>query len=190
MKRVGHYCTVFLYVVLLIFQTPLMGQVKIKNDIHHVDSIMIVGRHPDEKKKTLMAPMPKQIITSTEIENMGIQNIADALRRFAGTNVKDYGGLGGMKTVSVRNMGAAHTGVAYDGVSVSNCQAGQIDIGRFSIDDIRQLSLSVGQNDDLLQSARLLSSGSVVLIQTMQPTFNLRRPYSLRTSLRVGQWEK
>ena len=73
----------------------------------------------------------------------GLQNIADAVRRFAGANVKDYGGIGGLKTVSVRSLGATHTAVAYDGVAVSNTQAGQIDIGRFALDDIDMLSLSV-----------------------------------------------
>lgn len=60
---------------------------------------------------------------------LGIRNMADAVRRFAGTNVKDYGGTGGLKTVSVRNMGAAHTGVSYDGILVSNCQAGRSTSG-------------------------------------------------------------
>ena len=45
--------------------------------------------------------------------------------------MKDYGGLGGLKTISIRNLGAAHTAVSYDGIAVSNSQAGQIDIGRF-----------------------------------------------------------
>ena len=61
---------------------------------------------------------------------------------FAGANVKDYGGIGGLKTVSVRNIGAAHTAVSYDGVVVSNSQAGQIDIGRFSLDNVSTLFFS------------------------------------------------
>ena len=81
--------------------------------------------------------------------------MADAVRRFAGTNVRDYGGIGGLKTVSVRNLGAAHTAVSYDGVVVSNSQAGQIDIGRFSLDNVSSLSLAIGQDENLLQPARL-----------------------------------
>ena len=77
-----------------------------------------------------------QSLSGQNIAELGIQNIADAVRRFAGTNVRDYGGIGGLKTVSVRNMGASHTGVSYDGAPVSNCQAGQIDIGRFSLDNV------------------------------------------------------
>lgn len=88
--------------------------------------------------------------------------MADAVRRFAGAQVRDYGGIGGLKTVSIRNMGAAHTAVSYDGVAVSNCQAGQIDIGRFSLDNVSMVSLAVGQTDNLLQSARHYASAGVL----------------------------
>ena len=73
------------------------------------------------------AAMPVQAISGESMSELGIQNMADAVRRFAGTNVRDYGGIGGLKTVSVRNMGAEHTGVSYDGAPVSNCQGGQKD---------------------------------------------------------------
>lgn len=66
-------------------------------------------------------------------------------------------------------MGAAHTAVSYDGVAVSNCQAGQIDIGRFSLDNVSMLSLAIGQSEDLLQSARLYASAGVLGIETEKP---------------------
>ena len=53
---------------------------------------------------------------------------AMALKRFAGVQVKDYGGVGGMKTVNIRGLGAGHTGVTYDGVQVGDCQSGQVDL--------------------------------------------------------------
>ena len=103
-----------------------------------------------------------QMLSGEELRSLGVQNAGDAMKRFAGSNVRDYGGIGGLKTVSVRNLGAAHTAVSYDGVAVSNCQAGQIDVGRFSLDNVSSLSLAVGHDDDLLQSARLYASAGVV----------------------------
>ena len=47
-----------------------------------------------------------------------------------GVTVKDYG-IGGLKTVSVRSLGANHTTVSYDGIALTDVQSGQIDIGRF-----------------------------------------------------------
>lgn len=113
-----------------------------------------------------------QMLSGEDLRKLGAQNAGDAVKRFAGSNVRDYGGIGGLKTVSVRNLGAAHTAVSYDGVAVSNCQAGQIDVGRFSLDNVSSLSLAVGHDDDLLQSARLYASAGVLKINTEKPYFD------------------
>ena len=123
-----------------------------------------------------------------DIERLGIQDMADAVRRFAGAQVRDYGGIGGLKTVSVRNMGAAHTAVSYDGVTVSNCQAGQIDIGRFSLDNVSMVTLAVGQTDDLLQTARHYASAGVLSIETEKPHFDEGRRYALRARVSGGSF--
>ena len=119
-----------------------------------------------------------QTITGDELKSMGAQSVSDAVKRFAGTNVRDYGGIGGLKTVSVRNLGAAHTAVSYDGVVVSNCQAGQVDVGRFSLDNVSSLSLAVGHDDDMLQPAKLYASAGVLKIDTEQPRFDGKNHYS------------
>lgn len=135
------------------------------------------------------ADVPIQTINGVRMQELGIVNMADAVRRFAGTTIRDYGGIGGLKTVSVRNMGAAHTAVSYDGAPVSNCQGGQIDIGKFSLDNVSTLSLAVGQPDDMMQPARLYASGAVLSITTLSPDNNLEgRNYSLEGQVRGGAW--
>lgn len=118
---------------------------------------------------------PLQTLTKTEIKDLGIQNVADATRRFAGVTVRDYGGIGGLKTVSVRNLGASHTVVGYDDVIVNNTQAGQVDIGRFSIENIESLSLSIGQSNDMLSSARACAAAALLNIVSEKPSFGNRK---------------
>ena len=91
--------------------------------------------------------------SSANIQALGLKSVAEALRLANGVTVKDYGGLGGMKTVSVRNLGAEHTGVLYDGVPVSNCQAGQIDISRFSTNNINAIRMGIGAPTEMLTPA-------------------------------------
>ena len=43
---------------------------------------------------------------------MGVADVAEAVKHFAGVQVRDYGGIGGLKTVGVRGLGAMHTGVS------------------------------------------------------------------------------
>ncbi len=143
--------------------------------VHEIPEVMVRTRRMPAK---ISSTSSLQLFRKEDIKSLGLQNLADAVRRFAGTNVRDYGGIGGLKTVSVRNLGAAHTAVSYDGVAVSNCQAGQIDIGRFSLDNVSTLSLAVGQDDNLMQPARLYASAGVLNIETERPTFKASPPRS------------
>ena len=98
--------------------------------------------------------IPVQTLSGSELELLGGVSVADALRYFSGVQVKDYGGVGGIKTVNVRSMGTNHTGVVYDGVELGNAQNGQIDLGQFSLDNIASISLYNGQKSEILQPAR------------------------------------
>ena len=137
--------------------------------VHHLDNITVSANRVASK---VSSSTSVQVLNADDLKSLGVQNVGDAVKRFAGANVRDYGGIGGLKTVSVRNLGAAHTAVSYDGVVVSNCQAGQVDVGRFSLDNVSQLSLAVGHDDNMLQSARLLASAGVLKIETQRPQFN------------------
>lgn len=116
--------------------------------------------------------IPVQYMSGDELARLGITNAADALKRMSGVHVKDYGGIGGMKTVSIRGMGAHHTAVFYDGVAVGDCQSGQVDMGRFSTDNIDGLQLAIGQSDDIYSSARMAAAAGAVYMETRIPSKN------------------
>ena len=126
-----------------------------------LDSVTVVS---NKLSPNVTSTMPMQQLLRSELQALGILNLSDAVKKFAGAEVKDYGGIGGMKTVSVRNLGAHHTAVSYDGITISNTQAGQIDIGRYTLDNAESVSLAVGSDDNLLQSARHLASGAILSI--------------------------
>lgn len=153
--------------------------------LHHIQEVEVVSRHLETN---VISGTPIQSISADELQKIGISNFSDAVKKFAGADVRDYGGIGGMKTVSVRNLGAQHTAVSYDGVTVSNTQAGQIDIGRFSLDNVKMLSLSIGQNDDIMQTARHFASAGVLDIETIKPSFDDGKDYSIRLKVRGGSF--
>ena len=117
------------------------------------------------------AAIPIQVITAKELRSLNVLQVSDAVKHLAGVIVKDYGGIGGLKTISLRSLGAEHTVVSYDGVALSDCQTGQIDIGRFSLDNIDRLTVSNGQTDNIFQPARLFASAGQLNIQTLTPSF-------------------
>lgn len=157
----------------------------ITGKVHAIPDVVVKGRRTPNKITTAT---PIQTFSKKDIDQLAISDIADAIRRFAGTNVKDYGGIGGLKTVSIRNMGAAHTAVSYDGMPVSNTQAGQIDIGRFSLDNVEEISLAIGQEDNLLQPARLYASAGVLNIETEKPHFSGSRTSAYQIGLKGGSF--
>ena len=157
----------------------------ISGKVYQMEDVIVKARRMPAK---ITSATSIQVLSKEDLRNLGLQNMGDAVKRFAGTNVRDYGGIGGLKTVSVRNLGAAHTAVSYDGVAISNTQAGQIDIGRFSLDNVSSLSLAVGQDENMLQSARLYASAGVLNIETERPQFEENQRSITQMQMRGGSF--
>ena len=133
--------------------------------------------------------IPAQTLTGDELKGLNSNSVADALRYFSGIQVKDYGGVGGIKTVNIRSMGTNHTGVVYDGVELGNAQNGQIDLGQFSLDNIEALSLYNGQKSEILQPAKDFGSASTIYMCTRTPRFGEDENYHARLTLRTGSFD-
>ena len=110
---------------------------------------------------------PLYEFNSADIRRWSLRNLSDAAKKIAGVHVHDYGGAGGLKTVSVRGLGAKHTAVSYDGAVVSDAQSGMVDIGRFSLDNISSVSLAIGQSDEIsLRPARDYSLSTLLSLKS------------------------
>lgn len=139
-------------------------------------------------KRELRSATPLQTMGAKELEILNPVQLSDAVKFFSGAVVKDYGGIGGLKTVSVRSLGAAHTAVSYDGVSVTDFQSGQVDLGRFSLHNVEKISLSAGQEDDIFQPARLFASAAVLNIATAAPKFDDDKRFNAQIGLKAGSF--
>lgn len=142
-----------------------------------------------KKRTNLTSGSPMQILGEELLSNISSPSLSDAVKRFSGAMVKDYGGIGGLKTINVRSMGSEHTGVCYDGVAISNCQSGQIDLSNFSLNNVSQLSLSIGQNDDIFQPAKVHASAAVLFIETKRPELSKEKPVYMSLSYRGGSYK-
>ena len=131
---------------------------------------------------------PLQVMASEDFQKLGIKELHEAVKTFSGVQIKDYGGIGGVKTVSVRSMGSQHTAISYDGVTISNAQSGQVDIGRFNLDNVEHISLTIGQSDDIFQTARMFASAGVLNIKTSKPQFLDNKKANVGASIKVGSF--
>ena len=129
-----------------------------------------------------------QTLKGAELQRLNALSVADALRYFSGVQLKDYGGVGGIKTINVRSMGSQHTAVYYNGVQLGNAQNGQVDLGRFSLDNMDQIELYNGQKSDIFQSAREFGSAGNVYLMTRKPYFKEGERVHVRGKMRFGSF--
>ena len=142
--------------------------------VHELEGVTVTE---SQRRHTLTSTAPLHLLDRRDMLSMGITDMADALHRLPGITLRDYGGAGGMKTVSVRGFGAKHTGVSYDGVMLSECQSGEIDLSRYSLDNVDHLSLTIGDNDDIFIPARQSSTPAVLNIETLRMRTDDTRPH-------------
>lgn len=153
------------------------------------DSVISLGEVVVTADRVPLEIIPVQRLSGEELHRLNSNSVADALRYFAGVQVKDYGGVGGLKTVNIRSMGTNHAGVVYDGIELGNAQNGQIDLGQFSLDNIESISLYNGQKSETLQSARDFGSAGKIYMTTRTPRFAPGETYHARAMLRTGSFD-
>ena len=133
--------------------------------------------------------IPAQTLGGKELEALRSHSVADALRYFSGVQLKDYGGVGGIKTVNIRSMGTNHMGVYYNGIELGNAQNGQVDLGKYSLENIEAVSLYNGQKSEIFQSAREFGSAGSIYLTTRFPKFKEGETSHLRVGLRAGSFD-
>ena len=132
--------------------------------------------------------IPAQVLSGKQLEGLNSHSVADAIRYFSGVQIKDYGGVGGIKTVDMRSMGSNHMGVFYDGIQLGNAQNGQIDLGKFSLDNIEEISLYNGQKSEIFQPARDFGSAGSIYLRTRRPKFAPGKSDNLNVTMRTGSF--
>ena len=138
-------------------------------------------------RKTLRSATPTFSLDKERILRNGVTDISDAVHRLPGVTLRDYGGAGGMKTVSVRGLGSAHTAVVYDGMPLSDAQSGSIDLSRYSTDNLEQLSLIIGDNDDIFISAKAAASPATLSLSSPGMTLEGKK-VELTSQIKAGSF--
>lgn len=150
------------------------------DSIQHVDEVVVLSN------LTFREVIPSHTLKGEQLERLNSHSIADALRYFAGVQLKDYGGVGGIKTINVRSMGSNHLGIYYDGIQLGNAQNGQIDLGQFSMDNVEEISLYNGQKSAIFQPASEFGNAGTVYIRTRRPHFSNGEHTHLKTRVKYG----
>ena len=159
----------------------LSGMAQSKLDsLQQVREIVVVS------KPAMREVVPSQKLNGEMLEKLNTHSVADALRYFSGIQLKDYGGVGGIKTVNIRSMGTHHLGISYDGIQLGNAQNGQIDLGQFSLDNVQEITLYNGQKSAIFQPASDFGHAGAIYIRTKEPEFERKENTNLRFKTQYG----
>ncbi len=116
----------------------------------------------EKKPNSFKTIVPVQILNHEALQQINAETIAGAAKYFSGVLIKDYGGVGGLKTISVRSLGGVNTGLMYDGISIADAQTGQVDLSKFSAIFVQNLELDQANPQQIPLPARIYSSASIL----------------------------
>lgn len=174
---------VFSLIIIFFFGSNLFAQSILKDTVKIQEVEVTVVKPPVKDRSAI----PVQSVNRDELNRLAGNSAADAIKNFSGITLKDYGGIGGLKTVIVRSLGANHTGVFIDGVQFSDVATGQIDLGKITTDNAGEISLYIGHPSDICLPARYFASASIININSLIPDFS-SKPFQVSGGLKAGSY--
>ena len=129
---------------------------------------------PDTLQAVTIVADKGVVVSRTDTVSINRFNtVSEALLRLPGLALSDYGGLAGLKGVSLRGLGTAHTAIYLDGVRVSNFQSGQNDLGMLPLETLGSAVADYAQNS--------------LSFRTQRPVFG-ESPFAGRVGLQYGSF--
>ena len=116
---------------------------------------LLVAETPDTLQAVTIVADKGVVVSRTDTVALRADGTAAAaLLNFPGLGISDYGGLAGLKGVSLRGLGTPHTDIYLDGVRVSNFQSGQNDLGMLPIEVLGNAVVDYAQNSVSFRTAK------------------------------------
>lgn len=128
-------------------------------------------------------------LIENKIQEMAAEDAGELIRKFAGVSLKSYGGLGGLKTVSMRGLGSNHSAIVSDGFSLTNNQTGQVNLGQIQAENITNFVSVVGSSSSFIQPVSAQIGGSSFIIETFENSFSDKK-LKIRSSIKYGSFNQ
>ena len=97
-------------------------------------------------------PSSVDVIDKEELDLKNPLNLGEALANVPGVNIKDYGGLGNTKSISLRGSSDGQVLILLDGQRLNNPQSGSVDLSQISLEGIEKIEVVRGGNSALYGS--------------------------------------
>ena len=112
----------------------------------------------------LTSASPRYILNSGKLEDLGATDVGEAMNFIPGIQLKNYGGVGGIKTVSYRSLGATHTAVNLNYNVLINNQIGTVNLSGLQTFGIYNVVFNSGQPKSSLAPASAFMPASSIRV--------------------------
>lgn len=128
----------------------------------------------------------KIVLDKKELDELQPTDVGDALTKIPGISLKNYGGLGGLKTFSYRGIGSEHNTVLEDGFVLSNAQVGQVNLGNHMAANLDQIAFGSSSRKDLLPVSAQIAATNLMLTTRFNEIDNEK--LNLQAQLKLGSF--
>jgi outer membrane receptor for ferrienterochelin and colicins len=94
-------------------------------------------------------PSSVNVIDMELVRRENPQNISEVLDDVQGVFIKDYGGIGGQKSISLRGSSSEQVLVLLDGQRLNKAQSGGVDLSTISLEGVEKIEVVRGGNSAL-----------------------------------------
>jgi outer membrane receptor for ferrienterochelin and colicins len=147
--------------------------------LHGDDVIVSATRIPGSAAQSSLS---LDVITPNELRLQLATHVSDALQGLRSLQIRDYGGSGAMKTVSLRGATAGQTLVVLDGQRLNNPQNGEVDFALIPLEHIQGIEILRGGSSALYGADAM---GGVISIKTKRA---FAERIQISTELGIGSY--
>ena len=108
-------------------------------------------------------PQTVSIITKEDIEKLENRTLGDVLREVSGVDIRSWGALGALNTITLRGMSEKQVLFLLDGIPIQEAQGGGLDLSKISLHNVEKIEVLKGPASALYGANAL---GGVVNIIT------------------------
>lgn len=145
----------------------------------HLDTLFILAKKQTTSKISS--------ISAKEIQQLQANDVGEVLQKIPGMTVKNYGGIGGMKTVSVRGLGSAHQQIVVDGFLVPNTQTGMVDLGNIYATNVEYVALLSGSFTEKLIPVSAVLGANTLYVDRKEAQFSTKK-HSIQSKISYGSF--
>ena len=172
----------------ILFLSILIYSLSLKTSAQQNDSLPEIILNSQKPISSSNETVPVFQLQSKVLSRLNSISVAEALKYIPGVLVKDYGGIGGLKSVSIRSLGANHTGVLYDGISISDAQNGIVDLGKISLDNIESIIIYQSQPLNILMPAKAFASASIIELNSQSKISDSTKTFLSKATINIGSF--